>query len=270
MAQQWVARAHRWPELMVRAKLLTSAAYSTGTIAIANGGVTWTLTGGTFPTDVASGLYRIALSVSDPWYGIVTRTSGTEVLTTGSAYQEDTETASPYIVYKSHISLPSAVDRVEEMWLLKGGEAVKLENAATDTMVTDFTHFPTGIGVPTHFYMMERDASGNRQILLGPTTPDDVYQVEYVYRKKITAGTLSLDDARFPIILAKALSLAYAPEFYDRSLAEEAKANRLLREEIGNESEVETQSVRIGQNRVDFPAWDMGSLLGRGHVEDPT
>lgn len=268
-AQREVARAHRWPELMVRAFFNTEAAYETGTVAVANAGTTWTLTGGTFPTTVATYKHRIAKSVSDPWYEITTRTDATHVET--DAYQQDTETASSYIVYRSHYSLASAVDRVEEIWLHEEGHAVPLINAATDEQVTEFSHYPTGTGTPTHFYMMERDASGNKQILLGPDTPDDVFRVEYVYRKETTDDTYSLDESRWPVVLARALALAYAPKHYERSVAEQAKYKRLLAEEWGNESEVETPYIRVGQTRVAYPRvgrWPE-HLMGYGTVEDP-
>lgn len=259
---------------MMRAVVLTTAAYegsATRTIAVVNAGTTWTLTGGTFPTDIASGLYRIALSLSSPWYGVVTRTDGTHLETTGSAYQEDTETASDFIAYKSHISLASTVDRVEQMWLLEPGGPTELVNASTDEEVSDFSHLPTGVGVPTHFYSIERDASGNRQILVGPDTPDDIYRIEYVARKKTTDDSLSLDECRWPVVLARASAILYEAEFFDRHLQAQAEYERLLAREIAAESEVETTGVRVGQSRVDFPFMDgMEGLLGRGRVQDPS
>lgn len=264
-AQREVARARRWPELMVRAFVNTVAAYQTGTIAVANAGTTWTLTGGTFPTDVATGGYRIALSVNDPWCTIVTRTDGTHVET--AAYQGTTQTASAYVAYKSHYSLASTVDRVEEVWLHDSGRAVQLENATNDARLTDWSHHPTGVGTPTRFYSMERDSSNNRQVLLGPDTPDAIYRMEFVTRKKTTDGTLSLDDSRWPVILARALSLAYAPEFYDRSQVEWAKYLTLLAQEWGNENEVETQAVMLGQGRLDYPQRE--DFLSRGTVVFP-
>lgn len=269
-AQREVARARRWPELMARTFVNTVAPYTTGTIAVANGGTTWTLTGGTFPAALASGVYRLALSVSSPFYPVVTRTDGTHAETL--AYQDDTETAAEYIAYKSHLSLASTVDRVESMWLHRGGDAIELVNATTDQQVSDFTHYPTGVGVPTHYLMIERDGSGYRQVLLGPDTPDDVYRIEYVYRKKTTDDTFTgnLDESRWPVILAKASSILYEPEFYDRHLQAEAEYERLLAKEWANESEVETQGGRVGQARVDYPTWDMSSLMGRGRVQDPT
>lgn len=272
-AQREVARAHRWPEMMKRGYISTVAAYSTGTMAVTNGGTTWTLTGGTFPTDVATGLYRISLGVSKPWHTVITRSSGTEVLTTGMAFLGTTVTASGYIVYKSHYSLASDVDRVEELWLHdNGGGAVPLENAATDEKVTDFTHFPAGTGVPTHYYMMERDSSGYRQILLGPDTPDGTYRIEYVYRKQTTDDTFTgnLQESRWPVIVARASAILYEPEFYERHVAAQREYERLLDIEWNNENESETEFVRVGQTRIAIPGDDIEYLMGRGTVADPS
>ena len=271
-AQREVARARRWPELMVRGFFNTVAAYETGTIAT-DGTTGITLTGGVFPTDLATGKYRFALSTTDPWYEVATRTSGTAAVLS-QAYIDPNQTASSYIVYKSHYSLASTVDRVEELWLHDAGNAVPILNAATDQMVTNFLHYPSGPGVPTHYYSVERDSSGNRQILLGPNTPDDVYRVEYVYRKKTTDGTFNgnLDESRWPVILARASAILYEPEFYERSLQEMQRYKLLLDEEWRNENESEVQSVRIGQTRVDYPqvGSDYAGLMGFGRVADPS
>lgn len=272
-AQREVARARRWPELMVRAFFNTVAAYTTGTVAVTENSTTVTLTGGTWPTAVASGTYRFALSVSDPWYGVATRSSNAIILL-AQAYVQDTDASTEYIAYKSHYSLASAVDRVEELWLHEEGHAVPLINAATDAMVTDFLHYPSGPGTPTHFLPIERDSSGNHQVLLGPNTPDDVFRVEYVYRKKTTDDTFTgnLDESRWPVILARAVSILYEPEFYDRHLAAQAEYERLLRQEWQRESETETQVVRVGQARYDYGSQSsyLDSLMGYGKVQDPS
>ena len=263
-----VMRARRWPEVMKRGFVNTVAAYDTGTVAT-DGTTSVTLATGTWPTDVASGKYRFALSHSDPWYTVATRSSGSIILL-DAAYVDADQTASSYIVYKSQYSLASDVDRVEEMWLHDAGRVVDLKNAATDQMVTEFRHYPSGKGVPTHFYNMERDSSGNRQILVGPCTPDDVYRVEYTYKKKAIEDSLSsnLDESRWPVVLAKASAILYEPEFYERSVASEAQYERLLAKEWSNESESETQSVVIGSARVNYPRGSsyMENLIDYGDV----
>lgn len=270
-AQRRVARLRRWPELMVRAFVNTVATYSTGTVAVTENSTTVTLTGGTWPSDVASGSYRFALSESDPWYTVATRSSDSVILLS-QAYVDATNASTNYVAYKAHISLASAVDRVEEMWVHKAGEAVPLINAETDETVSDFLHYPSGTGSPSHFLNIERDGSGNHQVLLGPNAPDDVYRVEYVYRKKTTDGTYSLDESRWPLVLCLAKSLAYEREHYDRSLEEMRRFEVLLKKEWESESESETDGVRVGDSRVRFPGnhdWH-NYLMGYGRVADPS
>jgi hypothetical protein len=271
-AQREVARARRWPEMMDRAFLVTSAAYSTGTVAVDAGGTTWTLTGGVWPTDAASGRYRVSLGVSDPWYTIVTRSSDTVALTTGSAYLGSTVTASSYVAHKPHYSFPSTVDRVEEMWLHRGGHAVQLADASTDQHVTQFLHYPSGPGVPTHYLNIERDSSGNRQILLGPETPDDEYRIEYMAKRKTVDDTFSgnLDESRWPVILARASAILYEPEFYDRHIEAMRVYSRLLADEWGHESETQSPGLRVGDGRVAYPGAGayLDNLLAYGRVDD--
>ena len=267
-AQREVARARRWPELMVRDFFNTAASYSTGTVAT-DGTTGVTLTGGVWPAAVASSKYRFALSISDPWYEVATRTSDTAIVLS-DAYVDADQTASAYIVYKSHYSLPSAVDRVEELWLHDASRPIPLRSASTDQIVTQFLHYPSGPGVPTHYMNMERDSSGNRQILLGPATPDDVYRVEYTYRKKITDGTFvgNLEESRWPIVVSRAAAILYEDEFYERSVREMARYDVLLKAEWAAENESETQSVRVGQARVDYPCGGApGNLIDYGTVD---
>ena len=273
-AQREVARARKWPELMKRKFFNTEAAYETGTVAT-NGTTTVTLTGGVWPATVASAKYRFALSTSDPWYEVATRVSDTEITLT-DAYVDDDQTASKFIVYRSNYSLDATTDRVEELWIHDQGRMLPLENAVTDQHATAFVHFPSGPGTPMRYLNIERDSSGNRQIMLGPQTPDDIFRVEYTFRRKTIDGTFSgnLDESRWPVILAKASEILYEPEFPERALQAEAKYRRLLDAEWANENESETQGIRIGDTRLRYPmsSGDLyyGTLLGYGTVSDPS
>jgi len=275
LAQRKVAKARRWPELMKRAFFNTVAAYSTGTVAT-DGTTAVVLTGGTWPTAVATApsKYRFALSLSDPWYEITTRTDANNIVL-AAAYVDDDQTASSYITYKSHYSLAADVERVEEIWVHDAGRAVALVDAATDQTVTEFLHFPGGPGTPTHFYHLERDSAGGKQILLGPETPDDVYRVEYTYQKKVVDDTFqgNLDESRWPAILARASAILYEPEFYERHLTAMAEYRSLLKEEWSSEGDSTSQSLRVGQNRYNYPNAGNGYLdylMGQGRVVDPT
>lgn len=258
---------------MVRDFFTTSAAYSTGTVAVTNGSTTVTLTGGTWPSDVASGSYHFALSVSDPWYVVNTRSSDTVIVLVDN-YEGTTDSSTTYAVYKSHYSLASDADRVEGMWLHDAGRAVPLVLAVTEEQVSEFLHYPSGPGVPTHFLPIERDSSGNLQVLLGPETPDAVYRVEYVYRKKVTDDTFTgnLDESRWPVILARASAILYEPEFYERSLRAQREYERLLKIEWENTTQSETQGFQVGQARVAYPGSTgyLDHLMGFGRVQDPS
>jgi hypothetical protein len=270
-AQREVARERPWPENRVDGAFInTSAAYSTGTIVATLDSATVTLTDGVWPTDVATGKYRFALSASDPWYEVSIRDSDT-VITLAQNYVQATATTKPYIVYKSHYDLATAVDRVEEMWLHDEGRMVPLINAATDEQVTEFVHYPSGPGTPTHFYSAARTAA-TRRVQFGSSTPDKVFRVEYTYFAKTTDGTLALDESRWPVILSRATAIMYEPEFFDRSLVEMQRYKQLLEAEWARTGETETQHVRVGQTRVRYPGLGdyHSNILGFGRVTGPS
>lgn len=269
VAQRKVARARRWPELIDRKFFNTEAAYSTGTVAITVDTATVVLTGGVFPSTVASSTYRFALGNTDPWYGVSVRDSDTQV-TLADNYIDATVTASSFIVYKSHYTLDATVDRIEEVWLHSSGNTVPLVNAVTDEQVTEFIHYPSGPGEPTHYYPMERDATTatTRQILLGPATPDDVYRVEYVFKKKTTDGTFSLDESRYECVMAYAEYLAYKPKHQERSAAALRRYHVELGTEWTDEGETTDKGFIMGDTRVRYPGegYDYGRIIGDGTV----
>jgi hypothetical protein len=84
-----VYAAYSWSFLRPVADVTTTAPYATGTVAVASGVVT--LTGGTFPSWAADGV----LKVSDQYYSVASRGSGTQItldsttvtVTAGTAYQ---------------------------------------------------------------------------------------------------------------------------------------------------------------------------------------
>lgn len=86
--------SHRWSFLHPVVTLETIAPYDTGTIAIVNGTTTVTLTDGVFPSWTAT---HGSLIVDTAEYVIDTRTDDTH-LELASAWSEDTETASEYVL----------------------------------------------------------------------------------------------------------------------------------------------------------------------------
>jgi hypothetical protein len=90
---------HEWSFLKPVASMVTVAPYSTGTIAIANGATTVTLTGGVWPTWTAT---NGALVVGTTEYVIASRTNDT-VIELAESWTETTETASGYVLQHNGI-----------------------------------------------------------------------------------------------------------------------------------------------------------------------
>lgn len=96
--------AHDWSFLHPVADVVTTAPYTTGTIAIAAGVVT--LTGGTFPTWAASGIMK----VSNRYYSVASRDSATQItLDTASV---TVASGASYQLGRPEIELDAAFDAV--------------------------------------------------------------------------------------------------------------------------------------------------------------
>lgn len=271
MAQRDVARAHNWPELYVRAFFVTSALYSTGTVAVTNTSATVTLTGGTWPSDVATGAYRFALSTGSQWYKVATRSSDSVILLaadgSGTGYVGATGTGLSYVVYKVIYTLPTAVDRIEGMVLHDGTRAVPLTQTPSEAWLTDFGLFPNGSGVPTRYMTVERDASGTVQVMLGPAAPDAVYRVECLYRRQITEGTFVLGEPLVDLVICRAQALLYARDHYQRYLAEMRLYREALRDEIYRSGDSEQPAITLGLGRAMGTHDYLERLLDYGTVE---
>ncbi len=101
-AISWVATAKFWEFYKTYGDIALNGRYSTGTIAIASGATTCTLTTGTWPTWAASG----KLSIAGKIYRIATRTSGSAI-EVATAWQAAALTASTYVIFQDEYSLPS-------------------------------------------------------------------------------------------------------------------------------------------------------------------
>jgi hypothetical protein len=266
MAQRDVARAHAWPEMFRRAFVNTVAAYSTGTVAVTYNSRTVTLTTGTWPSDVASAPYRFALGAGQQWYQVATRSSDSIILLS-QAYVGDTDSSTTYVVYKNLLSLESDCDKVEAVFLHDGTRAVELFHVPSESWATDFGHFPSGTGVPNRYTVVERDGSGYVQIMVGPLVPDDVYRVEYVYRKAITEGTLSLSEALNDLVIYRAQAMAYERDHFQRSVAMMDRWPSMLAAEIARTGDVGGESFTIGRGRLLRGGDYLDRLMDFGTVE---
>jgi hypothetical protein len=102
-ALDMVAQEAEWPYLLTeRGTFSLDAAYSTGTVAVAVGATTMTLTTGTWPTWAASGKLKIAGKT----YFISTRTSGA-VIELATAWKTTALTAATYVLFRDEYPLAS-------------------------------------------------------------------------------------------------------------------------------------------------------------------
>lgn len=116
-AMNMVSKAHEWSFLHRAGIVSLVGAYSTGTVEVTNGSATVTLTGGTFPSWVASGEIRI----NNVPYAISTRDSNTQV-TLDHTYGDDSASGLAYVVYQDTYSLPTDTIGVRDFYWGNGWE----------------------------------------------------------------------------------------------------------------------------------------------------
>lgn len=108
-AVDMIAMKRQWDYYHTRGAIQARALYETGTVAIANGGTTMTLTGGTWPSWAASG----EIFVDNTWVVIESRTSNSQV-EIADAWGNDTITASTYQLVQFRYSLPVDCIRISD------------------------------------------------------------------------------------------------------------------------------------------------------------
>jgi hypothetical protein len=102
-ALDMISQEAEWPWLLTdRGTFSLDAAYATGTVAIAVGATTMTLTSGTWPTWAASGKLKIAGKT----YFISSRTSGS-VIELATAWKATALTATTFIIFRDEYALAS-------------------------------------------------------------------------------------------------------------------------------------------------------------------
>lgn len=264
-AQRDVARECKWPDLYTRAFFTTVDDYSTGTVTVTNDSAAVTGSGTVFPTAVASSSYRFALSVGSQFYTVSARGGDTSI-TLAQNYVGSTASGQTYILYKSIYALASDVDRVEWMVLHDGTRAVHLFEQPSEQWVSDFGHFPLGLGVPDRFTPVERTAAGVVQVLLGPYAPNAVYRVEYGYRKTITEGSFVLGEALIDLVICRAQALLYERDHFQRSIAKNREYRDLLQREVERAGDADS-TFTLGAGRLIGTSDYFHRLMDHGTVE---
>lgn len=194
----------------------TKAPYTTGTISATKGSATLTITGGSF-----AGLagYKFALSVSSPYYRIISVASNGLSATLGREYVETTNAAiTSFLIYKDEYELPD-VDSITAIKIIKAGYPELQYISQSD--IDNYDSVPNEQGVPRFYYIAgSNDASASAQNLhigLFPI-PDDIYGVSYrflVGSTDMSAPTdlPSLPESHLPAMKSLALYRAYTYDY---------------------------------------------------------
>lgn len=110
-AIQRVAMDYRWPYLETYLNIAMNAAYSTGTIALANGSPTVTLTGGTFPAWAANG----DLIVGNRIIPVSTLDSATQVTLKANWGEASIAAGSSYVLARYRYPMPADILKLDQI-----------------------------------------------------------------------------------------------------------------------------------------------------------
>lgn len=106
-----VATSRDWPWYLSSSGITIRAAYTTGTVAVASGGVVVTLTGGVFPTWAGSAEILMADGI---WYNVLTRDSNTQI-TLAFAYPGTALTTGTFTISQYAYTLPGDTRRISQI-----------------------------------------------------------------------------------------------------------------------------------------------------------
>jgi len=181
-------RVHFWSFLNVAATITLTAPYSTGTVSATNGVVT--LTGGTFPTDSASYVFRTNTGVD---YTINTRDSGTQV--TLDDLTVNITAGSTYAVHQDDYDMPDDFEGFTS-------ELLTYENSTTQIYAVQIVteniirvkrqEFTGNLGNGRPFWVAIRDkayvnTTGTRVQALFYPSPTEAARLTYRYRPRLDA-----------------------------------------------------------------------------------
>ncbi len=240
-----VARAFDWPELKKRDFVQIVAPYKAGTVDVTNGSTS--LTGNSTAWQTAAVAKRkFALGYRSPIYTI-SSVGGETAITLSDAYLGSTAAAQTYVIYEDRVSMPADTGKILSIWLHDDNDAVELERV-DETELVGWGVYAGQEDAPSQFALIERDTAtpANIQIRIGPYAPDKAYNLEVKYRIKITSDANPFDESREDVIIQAALAWLYQRDKPSRVANAEQLYERLLRDEIAQSRETETE-FRVGE-----------------------
>jgi voltage-gated potassium channel Kch len=224
----WIATAKFWNYYKTYGDFTFREPYSTGTLAIANGSTTCTLTTGTWPSWAASGKLKIGNKV----YRIASRTSNS-IVVLATAWAEDAETVATYVLFQDEYALASDLLKFGRLYPGPGwgwgGEASSLEQVleAQNTQIL-------GEAYPR---MAAVHGSGNSAKLIVwpyPSGSEDVLCGYWYYRRPAAlssgADTADVDPLWWGELLQRAIDYQVAVRYEGCVAGDPEKCLRRLME----------------------------------------
>jgi len=239
-----VWRHYAWRERRKTAFVNTVAPYTTGSVTT-DGTTAVVGAGTTFPA--ASADRKFALTYSDPYYTITTRTDGTN-LVLDRAYLGDDGAAQTYVIYDDILELADMDALVtNEMILMYQGKDRPMADLTSQSW-SNQGHMPRTASAPNAFRMVEDKSDGTRRMQIWPV-PEQVYAIRYQYLSSYTSmksdGDLCVvPEARRHLITDGAASDAFRyNEEFSKALAQERVFANGLVKAVKDERALHPQAV---------------------------
>lgn len=241
-----VWRYYPWRERKATAFVNTVLPYSTGTVTT-NG--TTAIVGASTVFPAACADRKFAISYSEPYYNITTRTDGTN-LVLERAFLGDDGAAQSYAIYDDVLTLTSMDSLVtNEMTLMYSGKDRPMSDLTSQGW-SDSGHMPRTAAAPTSFRLIENTSTGAPQIQVWPV-PDAVYAIRYRYLTEYTdmksdGDTCVVPESRRHLIIGGATADAFKyNEEYSKFVIEERAFKGGLKDAVKAERALHPQAVTL-------------------------
>lgn len=254
-AYQHISGVFNWPWLIKTGTIQTVADITTGTVAVNIGGLAITFSSG--PVASVANDYWIQFTTSADWYPIATHVAGSTSATISIPYVGTAAYSGTYILRKIFYSLPSDLDRIDE--IRQAITKQKLEYIDYRTFHR-YIADPTASYTPIYYSMIGLDSSQYWRIGLYPT-PNAVINLQLLYYQKITELSATSDTPLIPakwhnVVVWGALAL-YGHDFIDDTRVQTATQ----RFRNGVEEMLAHYNASPDQRTVIQP-WDTRTRLG--------
>lgn len=255
-AYQVISGLFNWPWLIKTGTIQTVPDIATGTIAI--NGRTTGLTFSSAPAVSVANDYWIQFPISADWYSFSSHIAGSTSATLSVPYVGISDiSASAYNLRKIFYSMPSDLDRIDEMRQAITKQKIDFIDVRTfHRIIAD----PTAIYTPVYYSLVGMDSSNSWRVGFFPT-PNDVINIQLLYYQKITELSSSTDQPLIPpkwhsVLVFAALAL-YGFEFIDDSRISEAM--RMYEEGV---NEMKLHYNPVPDQRTVIQPWDTRTRLG--------